>query len=233
MITLTRSGLTLNFSEGLIPAEGSSDVPVQYINDTDEYKDYIVTPIAGWTQSNGLPKSSICEYADGIIKIPAGAFLQSGTISIAIQMTDPSNSSHIEATYSAVANVQKAPNASIILPSEDIWQKFISDYMNQYFDSEFDEPISELILKQQEQIAYIQNALDNNLFIGPQGPQGIQGPKGDKGDKGEKGDSGITAPTSGQFAFQVRDGHLYVLYADDANPPDFRINENGHLIMTI
>lgn len=141
MITLTRSGLTLNFSEGLFPAEGSSDVPVQYINDTDEYIDYIVTPICGWIQSNGLPKSSICEYADGIIKIPAGAFLQSGTISIAIQMTDPSNSSHIEVTYQAVANVQKVPNASIKLPAEPIWHKFITDYMNQYFDSEFDDRI--------------------------------------------------------------------------------------------
>ena len=141
MIILTRNGLMLSISEGMIPAQGSSDVPVQYINDTDEYKDYIVTPIAGWTQANGLSKSSICEYADGIIKIPAGAFLQSGTISIAIQMTDPSNSSHIEATYPAVANVQKAPNASIKLPAEPIWHKFITDYMNQYFDSEFDDRI--------------------------------------------------------------------------------------------
>lgn len=141
MITLTRKGLTLNFSDGLIPAEGSRDVPVQYINDTDDYKDYFVTPIVGWTQSNGLSKNSICEYTDGIIKIPSGAFMQSGIILLAIQMTDPADPSHVEATYSAAANVQKAPNASIVLPADDIWQKFISDYMNQYFDSEFDNRI--------------------------------------------------------------------------------------------
>ncbi|MEF2782857.1 MAG: hypothetical protein U0N20_07170, partial [Clostridium sp.] len=141
MITLTRSGLTLNFSEGLIPAEGSSDVPIQYINDKDEYQDYIITPIVGWIQVNGLTKTSICEYSDGIIKIPVGAFIQSGIISIAIKMIDPSDSSHIEVTYQAVANVQKAPNAYIKLPSEPTWQKIITDYMNQYFDSEFDNRI--------------------------------------------------------------------------------------------
>lgn len=141
MIILTRNGLTLSLSEGMIPAQGSSDVPIQYINDTDDYMDYLITPIVGWIQANGLPKASICEYSNGIIKIPAGAFIQSGIISIAIQMIDPSDSSHIEVTYQAVANVQKVPNASIKLPAEPIWHKFITDYMNQYFDSEFDDRI--------------------------------------------------------------------------------------------
>ena len=44
MIKVTRKGLTLTLDAEIIPAQGSADVPVQYINDTDAYKDYIVAP---------------------------------------------------------------------------------------------------------------------------------------------------------------------------------------------
>ena len=69
---------------------------------------------------------------------------------------------------------------------------------------------------------------------GPQGPQGIQGPTGAIGPQGATGANGVVTQISGNYIFQVKDGHLYVIYPDGAtNPPPFNINENGHLIVTI
>lgn len=48
MIKVTRKGLTLTLDAAIIPAQGSADVPVQYINDTDAYEDYIIVPKIGW-----------------------------------------------------------------------------------------------------------------------------------------------------------------------------------------
>lgn len=67
---------------------------------------------------------------------------------------------------------------------------------------------------------------------GPQGPQGVQGPKGDTG-------TAVAVETTGMYAFHVDNdsssgtfGHLFLTYTGD-DPPDFAINENGHLIWTI
>lgn len=101
-------------------------------------------------------------------------------------------------------------------------------------DSEFETPASELIEKQKEQIAYIQNALDTGEFIGPRGPQGIQGIPGEKGEKGERGDSGVVTPANGVFTFVGdADGNLYCYYADSAAPPAFEVDENGNIYMDI
>lgn len=72
-------------------------------------------------------------------------------------------------------------------------------------------------------------------------PVGATGEKGDpftyddftdeqlallKGDKGDKGDAGI-------YAFEVDSaGHLILTY-QDGTPPDFEINEDGHLIVNL
>ena len=72
--------------------------------------------------------------------------------------------------------------------------------------------------------------------VGPPGPPGPQGPKGETGSigppgppgpKGDKGDPGHF------FAFTIRDGHLIVVYDDGFEKPNFRIDDNGHLIYTI
>lgn len=69
---------------------------------------------------------------------------------------------------------------------------------------------------------------------GIQGPRGIQGPQGFKGDKGDRGSDGVVTEISGQYAFTIKeDGNLYVLYADDGVAPDFRIDVNGNLLLTL
>lgn len=62
---------------------------------------------------------------------------------------------------------------------------------------------------------------------GPQGIQGIQGPKG------EKGDSGVSVSVDKNYAFEIRNGHLFCVYADADNPPNVKLNADGHLIVNL
>ena len=66
MIKVTRKGLTLTLDAEIIPAQGSADVPVQYINDTDAYKDYIVAPKIGWYKKNGVYSVAIARYSNKV-----------------------------------------------------------------------------------------------------------------------------------------------------------------------
>ena len=63
-------------------------------------------------------------------------------------------------------------------------------------------------------------------FVGIRTIKGDQGPIGPQGLKGDKGDPGL-------YAFHVdRVGHLILSY-QDGTPPEFGINENGHLIVNL
>ena len=62
---------------------------------------------------------------------------------------------------------------------------------------------------------------DAGEFTGPPGPQG------------EPGTNGIVTTMEGQYGFEIREGHLHLIYPDGTTPPDMKINEAGHLILTI
>lgn len=66
---------------------------------------------------------------------------------------------------------------------------------------------------------------------GIQGVQGEQGIKGDKGDKGDTGNNAVMVETKGMYGFQVRDGHLYLLYTGEETP-NFKVKD-GHLILIL
>lgn len=65
-----------------------------------------------------------------------------------------------------------------------------------------------------------------------QGDQGIQGVKGEKGEQGDQGLNGVAVAAEGVFAFNIdENGHLILSYTDE-QPPNFTVNEEGHLIYT-
>lgn len=69
---------------------------------------------------------------------------------------------------------------------------------------------------------------------GAQGPQGIQGIQGPQGKQGERGSDAVITQANGNYAFQLRDGHLFVLFSSAlAAPPPVRINEAGHFIVRL
>lgn len=47
------------------------------------------------------------------------------------------------------------------------------------------------------------------------------------------GADGVVTTIDGQYTFQIIDGYLCLIYLDDATPPNYSINEDGYLILTI
>ena len=79
------------------------------------------------------------------------------------------------------------------------------------------------------------------LPTGATGSQGIQGPAGPQGVQGPRGDTGtaVAVETTGMYFFNVDNnsesetfGHLFLTYTGD-DPPNFSIDESGHLIWTV
>lgn len=284
-ITITQKGLDLFADINEIPCRGSVEIPFS-VKIEDEYKKYTVIPNIEWFDKDCI-MSSIRPYANESFTIPANAFKHSGHIKISLGFNDGYKTIK---TRNLVFCVEESATGNVLLPSDVTWQDLVTSFVRQYMDTQFSEPASELLAKQKQQVDFIENALSNGSFNGPQGAQGqqgpkgdkgakgdagakgdkgdkgdqgvqgsagkdglqgptgatgqtgpqgpqgiqgIQGPKGDKGDKGDTGASGMIAPTSGQFAFKISAGHLYLIYADNANPPDFRIGDDGHLHMTV
>lgn len=130
MITLTRTGLLLTLSTDTIPAQGSSDVPISFVNDPETYTGFTIQPLAGWYK-NACKQSAVCRYADGTITVPAAAFQQNGEIMLAVALIDQSDPNHIEVTQPASAYVIPAPNDPTELPDEDTWQTAVDEFVTQ------------------------------------------------------------------------------------------------------
>ena len=66
-----------------------------------------------------------------------------------------------------------------------------------------------------------------------QGVKGDKGNTGAQGLKGDKGDNGVALSADGIYAFNIdQRGHLIVSYTGN-EAPNFKVNEQGHLIYTI
>lgn len=148
MITITRNGLKLTCDADVIPAQGSSNVPVTFVNDDDEYASYIVQPSIGWFMRSGAFKATIAVFENDSFDIPAEAFLQDGQIYISIGLVDPKDANHIEKTLQLSLRCTPAPYGTVVLPSDDQWTKVVEDYMRELYDrdykAQFDEIESDL-----------------------------------------------------------------------------------------
>lgn len=138
MLTITRKNLLLTINDNVIPALGSSDVPVKFVNDTETYVGFLIEPRVGY-YINGCPKSGICEYdaSSNIIKIPAEAFKNKGILVIAIALIDNADSNHIEVTKELALEVTPAPNGTVILPATDTWQTAVNNLVEQLYNQDY------------------------------------------------------------------------------------------------
>lgn len=138
MLTITRKDLLLTVNDNVIPAMGSSDVPVKFVNDAETYVDFLIEPRVGY-YVNGCPKSTVCEYdtSNNTFKIPAEAFKQRGVLVIAIALIDNEDSNHIEVTKELALEVTPAPNGTVILPATDTWQTAVSNLVEQLYNQDY------------------------------------------------------------------------------------------------
>lgn len=130
MITITRKGLQLAINDEIIPAQGSSDVPIRFINDNETYQNYLIEPRVGWFK-DGYPKSTVAKYEKGNIYLPAEVFIKNGPIAIVIALVDPQNSSHVEVTHPVNPTIINAPLGDIILPEKETWEQAVTSLVKQ------------------------------------------------------------------------------------------------------
>lgn len=130
MKTITRKGLQLAINDEIIPAQGSSDVPIQFINDNETYQNYLIEPRVGWFK-DGYPKSTVAKYEKGIIYLPAEVFIKNGPIAIVIALVDSQNSSHVEVTQPVISAIANAPLGDIILPEKETWEQAVASLVKQ------------------------------------------------------------------------------------------------------
>lgn len=133
MLSLTRTGLLLTLSTDAIPARGSSDVPVLFINDEDTYEGYLIQPLTGWYEK-GQKRAVVCEYTNGRILIPAAAFQQNGEVMLAVALIDPEDANHVEVTHPITPCVVNAPHDPTELPDADTWQKAVCSLVTQLME---------------------------------------------------------------------------------------------------
>lgn len=138
MLTITRKDLLLTINDNVIPAMGSSDVPVKFVNDEETYQGFMIEPRIGY-YVNGCPKSTVCEYDISIntFKIPAEAFKQRGVLVIAIALIDNEDSNHIEVTKELDLEVTPAPNGTVVLPATETWQTAVDNLVEQLYNQDY------------------------------------------------------------------------------------------------
>lgn len=233
VLTITRKDLLLTVNDNVIPAMGSSDVPVKFVNDTETYVGFLIEPRAGY-YVNGCPKSTVCEYdtSSNIIKIPAEAFKNKGILVIAIALIDNADSNHIEVTKELALEVTPAPNGTVILPATDTWQTAVKNLVeqlyNQDYKSQFDqieEDLSGLVeeaenqqSKAKEQQTQIDNAIDimGDYEIVQDNPTQIRFKKGDGtyGDTVNLGDN-LASKSMVNAGYDTYSGNSYSGSASD------------------
>lgn len=169
MITLTRTGLLLTLSADTIPAQGSSGVPISFVNDPETYTGFTIQPLAGWYK-NGCKQSAVCRYADGTITVPAAAFQQNGEIMLAIALIDPSDANHIEVTQPASAYVIPAPNDPTDLPDEDTWQAAVNNLVEQLYNQDY-KPLYDQALEDINEAVQTANSASENADLASQNVQ--------------------------------------------------------------
>lgn len=171
MLTITRKDLLLTINDNVIPALGSSDVPVKFVNDTETYVGFLIEPRVGY-YINGCPQSGICEYdtSSNIIKIPAEAFKNKGILVIAIALVDNEDSNHIEVTKELALEVTPAPNGTVVLPATDTWQTAVNNLVEQLYNQDY-KPLYDQALEDINEAVQTANSASDNANLASQNVQ--------------------------------------------------------------
>lgn len=203
MLTLTRSGLTLNLNASVVPATGSSNVPILYMEEiSDDYTGYLVEPRMGFTQNSKYTEfiGTYEEESQSVI-IPAQCFANTGSVDITIALIDPEDPDHVEVCTPKKFSVTKAPMGTVVLPEEPTWQDYVLNYMKQNLDKlqgpqgDKGEPgdnatinVGSVTTLEPGQEATVQNTgTETNAVLAfgiPKGETGATGPQGPQGAPG-------------------------------------------------
>lgn len=192
--TITQQGLTLSSDIGILPAQHSANIQLDFVADP-EFSGYVATAQIAYPTCDLVYLNVSVPVADGTIIIPKECFQQNGTMIISIGF---SKENEFIVTHPLSLIVVDAPGSSVVLPPEDIWQQQVSAFVQSYLKAEgitisatatTGEPGTEAKV---ENTGTGTNPIFN--FTIPRGNVGPIGPQGPKGDTGATGPQGLTGP---------------------------------------
>ena len=204
--TITQQGLTLSSDIGILPAQHSANIQLDFVADP-EFSGYVATAQIAYPTCDLVYLNVSVPVADGTITIPKECFQQNGTMIISIGF---SKDNEFIVTHPLSLIVVDAPGSSVVLPPEDIWQQQVSAFVQSYLKAEGITISATATTGEPGTEAKVENTGTgtNPVFkftiprgnvgpIGPKGPKGdtgATGPQGLTGPKGPKGDTGATGP---------------------------------------
>lgn len=204
--TITQQGLTLSSDIGILPAQHSANIQIDFSADP-AYSGFVATAQIAYPTCDLVYLNVSVPVADGTIIIPKECFQQNGTMIISIGF---SKENEFIVTHPLSLIVVDAPGSSVVLPPEDIWQQQVSAFVQSYLKAEGITISATATTGEPGTEAKVENTGTgtNPIFnftiprgnvgpIGPQGPKGdtgATGPQGLTGPQGPKGDTGATGP---------------------------------------
>lgn len=251
--TITQQGLTLSSDIGILPAQHSANIQLDFVADP-EFSGYVATAQIAYPTCDLVYLNVSVPVADGTIIIPKECFQQNGTMIISIGF---SKENEFIVTHPLSLIVVDAPGSSVVLPPEDIWQQQVSAFVQSYLKAEGITISATATTGEPGTEAKVENTGTgtNPIFnftiprgnvgpIGPQGPkgdtgatgpQGLTGPQGPKGDTGEAGPQGPAGPSGAGVPPGGEIGQIIVSTGNggaewrDMPETEVTINPNGGL----
>lgn len=211
--TITQQGLTLSSDIGILPAQHSANIQLDFVADPN-FSGYVATAQIAYPTCDLVYLNVSVPVMDGAIVIPEECFKQNGTMMISVGFA---KENELIVTHPISLIVVDAPGSSVVLPPKDIWQQQVSAFVQSYLSAEGITISATAVTGEPGTEAKVENTGTgtNPVFkftiprgnvgpIGPQGPkgdtgatgpQGLTGPQGPKGDTGEAGPQGPAGPS--------------------------------------
>lgn len=130
--TITQQGLTLSSDIGILPAQHSANIQIDFSADP-AYSGFVATAQIAYPTCDLVYLNVSVPVADGTIIIPKECFQQNGTMIISIGF---SKENEFIVTHPLSLIVVDAPGSSVVLPPEDIWQQQVAAFVQSYLSTE-------------------------------------------------------------------------------------------------
>lgn len=251
--TITQQGLTLSSDIGILPAQHSANIQLDFVADPN-FSGYVATAQIAYPTCDLVYLNVSVPVMDGAIVIPEECFKQNGTMMISVGFA---KENELIVTHPISLIVVDAPGSSVVLPPKDIWQQQVSAFVQSYLSAEGITISATAVTGEPGTEAKVENTGTgtNPVFkftiprgnvgpIGPQGPkgdtgatgpQGLTGPQGPKGDTGEAGPQGPAGPSGAGVPPGGEIGQIIVSTGNggaewrDMPETEVTINPNGGL----
>ena len=192
--TITHQGLTLSSDIGILPAQHSANIQLDFVADP-EFSGYVATAQIAYPTCDLVYLNVSVPVMDGAIVIPEECFKQNGTMMISVGFA---KENELIVTPPISLIVVDAPGSSVVLPPKDIWQQQVSAFVQSYLSTEGITISATAVTGEPGTEARVENTGTGTKpvfkFTIPRGNIGPTGPQGPKGETGATGPQGLTGP---------------------------------------